>query len=881
MAKRKTNSRRSSSKRKSSSKQLDLFAGYRKWRGNPQSQEQTRKIFAWTLIFGGILAFIAGISHFYTGRADLTVANAGEAQNILGYVGAVVAQLYITKGFGILGLAIPLYVGFWGLVLLEDDFFQTAKSLLKFVGFGVLFGCMLLAFIVDATGGANFDLGGGVGHYLSRGLAQYIGGVGVAFILLFALILFFVINFNAEIRASGLLNRITAFIDNFSGINLKPALQGAGGNASNTKVKPTNTRRKKPAPKKGDSVKDRVGKLLELEGGTSQARSLAPEPAPEGKSANATSPPPAAAPGEQIAFELKTPKEPVKLKIENEDLELEIAEPMDEPSADSEPETGTKEFIPIGDDNIGVVVGADKIEKIVKPEDQVNDDIEDFEAFDPTAELSSYEMPNRQLLIEHGDGQNREVNREELVSNKNKIVDTLKNYGIEIVSIKATIGPTVTLYEIVPAAGVRISKIRNLEDDIALSLAALGIRIIAPIPGRGTIGIEVPNSNPEIVSLKGVLATDKFRNSKAELPIALGRTIDNSVYIGDLNKMPHLLIAGATGQGKSVGLNTVIASILYKRHPAEVKFVLIDPKKVEMSLYQSLEKHYLATLPNVKEPIITDVREAITVLKSLCIEMDQRYDLLKAAKVRNLKEYNTKFLARKLSPRKGHFYMPYIVLVIDELADMMMVGGKEVEMPIARLAQLARAVGIHLVVATQRPSVNVITGIIKANFPARMSYRVISKVDSRTILDANGADQLIGRGDMLFSTGSDVIRIQNAFIDTPEVENLVNFISSQRGFPEPYYLPELPSDGDDDDKMNDEPLEMDTMFDEAARMVVKYQMGSASLLQRKLKLGYNRAGRIIDQLERAGIVGPHSGSKARDVLFTDEQSLEQYLGTLR
>lgn len=877
MAKRKTNTRRSSSKRKSSGKQLDLFAGIRKWRSNPQSQEQTRKVLAWTLIFGGILTFIAGISHFYTGRADLAMANAADAQNILGYVGAVIAQLYITKGFGILGLAIPLYIGFWGLVLLEDDFFQTAKSLLKFVVFGVLFGCMLLAFIVDATGGVNFDLGGGVGHYLSRGLAQYVGGVGVVFLLLFALILFFVINFNAEIRASGLLNRVMAFVDNFSGINLKPALQGAGGGTANSKVKPASTRRKKPAPKKGDSLKDRVGKLLEVEDDSTQSRGLAPE----GDTAGNTAPPTPAAPGEQIAFDLKTPKEPVKLKIANEDLELEIAEPMDEPSADPEPESGTKEFIPLGNDNIGVVVGEDKIEKIIKPEDQVNDDIEDFEAFDPTAELSSYEMPNRQLLIEHGDGQNHEVNREELVSNKNKIVDTLKNYGIEIVSIKATVGPTVTLYEIVPAPGVRISKIKNLEDDIALSLAALGIRIIAPIPGRGTIGIEVPNSNPEIVSLKGVLATDKFRNSKAELPIALGRTIDNSVYVGDLNKMPHLLIAGATGQGKSVGLNTVIASILYKRHPAEVKFVLIDPKKVEMSLYQSLEKHYLATLPNVKEPIITDVREAITVLKSLCIEMDQRYDLLKAAKVRNLKEYNTKFLARKLSPRKGHFYMPYIVLVIDELADMMMVGGKEVEMPIARLAQLARAVGIHLVVATQRPSVNVITGIIKANFPARMSYRVISKVDSRTILDANGADQLIGRGDMLFSTGSDVIRIQNAFIDTPEVENLVNFISSQRGFPEPYYLPELPSDDDGNDKMNDEPLEMDTMFDEAARMVVKYQMGSASLLQRKLKLGYNRAGRIIDQLERAGIVGPHSGSKARDVLFTDEQSLEQYLGTLR
>ncbi|MEZ4685759.1 MAG: DNA translocase FtsK [Bacteroidia bacterium] len=882
MAKRRTNRSRSSSRSKKSSQQLDLFAGIQKWRSNPQSRDQTRKVFAWTLIFGGILAFIAGISHFGNGGADLAISEASEAQNMLGYAGARIAQLYISQGFGLPGLVIPLYVGFWGLVLLEKDFSNIARRMLKFVVFGVLFGSMLLAFIVDASGSANFDLGGAVGHYLSRGLTTYSGRVGTGFLMLFALIVFLVLTFNAEIRASGLLNRIMAFVDNLSGIKLIPAMQGANSSASSApKNKPASKPRTKPAPKNGDSLKERMGKLLDGEqpAASSSSRSASPEPSPS--QAQTTKEPPAAAePGEQIAFDLKTPKEPVRLKVENEDLELEIAEPLDEPEADLEVVEGTKEFIPLGDDNIGKVVGADTIEKIVAPEDQENDEIEDFEAFDPTAELSAYEMPTRNLLDEHGDGQNREVNRDELVENKNKIVSTLSNYGIDIVSIKATIGPTVTLYEIVPAPGVRISRIRNLEDDIALSLAALGIRIIAPIPGRGTIGIEVPNSTPEIVSLKGVLATEKFRNSKAELPIALGRTIDNSVFVGDLNKMPHLLIAGATGQGKSVGLNTVIASILYKRHPAEVKFVLIDPKKVEMSLYQSLEKHYLATLPNVKEPIITDVRDAITVLKSLCIEMDQRYELLKTAKVRNLKEYNKKFLNRKLSPRKGHFYMPYIVLVIDELADMMMVGGKEVEMPIARLAQLARAVGIHLVVATQRPSVNVITGIIKANFPARMSYRVISKVDSRTILDANGADQLIGRGDMLFSTGSEIVRIQNAFIDTPEVENLVNFISSQRGFPEPYYLPELPSEGDDDDAMNDEPLEMDSMFDDAARMVVRYQMGSASLLQRKLKLGYNRAGRIIDQLERAGIVGPHSGSKARDVLFTDEASLEQYLETL-
>lgn len=880
LARRKTTSnRRRTSQKAQKGTQLSLFAGLKTWRANPESREQTRKLWGWTLIFAGILACIACVSHFSTGRADATISNPAEAQNMLGATGAWVARWIISYGFGVVGLLLPLYVAFWGLVKLEADFYQRAKRMFKYVAFVTLFGSTFLAFIVEVTGGLNFDLGGGVGHFIINTLGAYVGMFGVGALLLFGLIAFMVVTFNAEVRASRLLAPVSQGLDQVSMLfrGSKPALETAGAPVTKNRPAKSPQKTQKTTPKTGDSLKNRVGQLLDITPPEGEAsRSLQPE------DPNNTTPetPTTAEPGEQIAFDLKTPKAPLKLKVKNENLELEIEEPQDEVVAEEET-PGSKAFIPLGEDNIGVVVGEDRIEKIINPEDQTNEEITDFEAFDPTAELSSYEMPTRNLLMEHGNGANREVNRDELVSNKNKIVDTLKNYGIEITSIKATIGPTVTLYEIVPAPGVRISKIRNLEDDIALSLAALGIRIIAPIPGRGTIGIEVPNSNPEIVSLKGVLATEKFRNSKAELPIALGRTIDNSVYVADLNKMPHLLIAGATGQGKSVGLNTVITSILYKRHPAEVKFVLIDPKKVEMALYQSLEKHYLATLPNAKEPIITDVREAINVLKSLCIEMDQRYDLLKQAKVRNLKEYNNKFLNRRLNPRKGHFYMPYIVLVIDELADMMMVGGKEVEMPIARLAQLARAVGIHLVVATQRPSVNVITGIIKANFPARMSYRVISKVDSRTILDANGADQLIGRGDMLMSTGSELVRIQNAFIDTPEVENLVNFISAQKGFMEPYFLPELPSDSDDDDEKSNEPLEMDSMFDEAAKLVVKYQMGSTSLIQRKLKLGYNRAGRIVDQLERAGIVGPHSGSKARDVLFADETSLEQYLETLR
>jgi S-DNA-T family DNA segregation ATPase FtsK/SpoIIIE len=472
------------------------------------------------------------------------------------------------------------------------------------------------------------------------------------------------------------------------------------------------------------------------------------------------------------------------------------------------------------------------------------------------------------------------INQQELEANKNRIVDTLRNYNIEIEHIKATIGPTVTLYEIIPKPGVRISKIKNLEDDIALSLAALGIRIIAPMPGKGTIGIEVPNSSPEMVSMKSIIATEKFQKTEMDLPIALGKTISNEVYIADLAKMPHLLVAGATGQGKSVGINAILTSLLYKKHPAELKFVLVDPKKVELSLFKKIERHFLAKLPNEDDAIITDTKKVINTLNSLCIEMDQRYDLLKNAQVRNLKEYNSKFINRRLNPEEGHRFLPFIVLIVDEFADLMMTAGKEVETPIARLAQLARAVGIHLVIATQRPSVNIITGTIKANFPARLAFRVLSKVDSRTILDAGGADQLIGRGDMLLATGSDLIRIQCAFVDTPEVDQISDFIGSQRGYPSAFFLPEYvdeSSEGNPDFDLDDR----DSMFEEAARLIVMHQQGSTSLIQRKLKLGYNRAGRIIDQLEAAGIVGPFEGSKAREVLYPDEYSLEQYLETLR
>jgi S-DNA-T family DNA segregation ATPase FtsK/SpoIIIE len=506
---------------------------------------------------------------------------------------------------------------------------------------------------------------------------------------------------------------------------------------------------------------------------------------------------------------------------------------------------------------------------------------DELEPYDPTLDLSRYKFPTTDLLLEY-DTQKAEVDRAELEANKDQIIATLLNYKIEITKIRATIGPTVTLYEIVPAPGVKISKIKNLEDDIALSLSALGIRIIAPIPGKGTIGIEVPNKNKQTVSLKEVLLSEKFTQSKMALPIALGKTISNEVFVADLAKMPHLLVAGATGQGKSVGINTILMSLLYKKHPSQVKLVLIDPKKVELFPYGSLDQHFLAFLPDQDEPIITETSKVINTLNSLCIEMDNRYDLLKKARVRNLNEYNEKFTDRKLNPRDGHKFLPYIVLVIDEFADLIMTAGKEVELPIARLAQLARAIGIHLIIATQRPSVNIITGIIKANFPARLAFKVTSKIDSRTILDGGGADQLIGAGDMLLSIGSTNIRLQCAFVDTPEVESVIQHIASQQGFPEPFYLPEYKGDDDGNAGSSDIKVsDLDDNFDEAARLIVSTQSGSTSLIQRKMQLGYNRAGRIMDQMEQLGIVGPAQGSKPREVLFYGVDELNNFLTALR
>lgn len=567
--------------------------------------------------------------------------------------------------------------------------------------------------------------------------------------------------------------------------------------------------------------------------------------------------------------------------IEDDDIVKAIFEPDSENGDSLEVEIFTRDGSETGGAN-EEKNEEDELELTVKQkvEEEGGDEArnEELEDYDPTLDLSEFKFPTLELLEDHKSG-NAEVSNEELISNKNKIVETLRHYKIEITKIRATIGPAITLYEIVPAPGIRIAKIKNLEDDIALSLSALGIRIIAPIPGRGTIGIEVPNQNPEIVSMRSILSSKKFQETTAELPVALGKTISNETYMVDLAKMPHILVAGATGQGKSVGINVIITSLLYKKHPSQLKFVFIDPKKVELNLYSILEKHYLAKIPDEEEPVITDIQKVKNTLNSINIEMDTRYDLLKKAHARNVKEYNKKFINRKLNPEKGHRFMPYIVVVIDEFADLIMTAGKEIELPIARIAQLARAVGIHMIIATQRPSVSIITGVIKANFPARIAFKVASMIDSRTILDQPGANQLIGKGDMLISAGSDVTRVQCAFVDTPEVERICSFISGQRAYPTAFLLPEYV--GEDEAGPGEVDLNnKDELFDDAARVVVVNQMGSTSMIQRKFSIGYNRAGRIMDQLEAAGIVGPSEGSKARQVLIQDEYSLEQLLNSL-
>jgi DNA segregation ATPase FtsK/SpoIIIE, S-DNA-T family len=823
--------------------------------------ERTRNILGIFLILLSGVLLLALTSYLFTWKVDqdklfqktwldILFDPEIEIDNWLGTFGALISHQLINNGFGISSFVFVL--------------------LTFLVGFKVLFKIELLPFWrttgismffliwISLTMGSLFKenflfLGGAFGYHTNQWLMAVIGSVGTGVVLFFSLSVFLIITFNISVNS---------LITSFTGIDDAEKAE----NTSEASPVATEIRENEVLSEEPFLADEEEGVELttDLEPQLAQtAPVIIPEKLEELIIAD-----------EYQALELETSaaaKEEKLAAVElDDDFEITVANHVEEAPKFKQPAAEEEEDIDFAvEQNIG---------------DDFSDDDELGEGemvdYDPLLDLSKYRYPPIDILVDHGDGSIK-VERGELEENKNKIVDTLKNYNIGISKIKATIGPTVTLYEIVPEAGVRISKIKNLEDDIALSLAALGIRIIAPIPGKGTIGIEVPNQTPDVVSMRTVINSEKFQNAKMELPVALGKTINNETFVVDLAKMPHLLMAGATGQGKSVGLNCILASLLYKKHPAQVKFVLVDPKKVELTLFNKIERHFLAKLPGEEEAIITDTSKVVSTLNSLCIEMDERYDLLKNAQCRNIKEYNVKFVKRKLNPNNGHRFLPYIVLVVDEFADLIMTAGKEVELPIARLAQLARAIGIHLIIATQRPSVNIITGTIKANFPSRIAFRVTSKIDSRTILDTGGAEQLIGRGDMLYSNGNELIRLQCAFVDTPEVEEITEFIGNQQGYADAHLLPEYVGEnegGGASDSFED--MDRDALFDDAARVVVINQQGSASLLQRKLKLGYNRAGRIVDQLEAAGIIGPFEGSKARQVLVADEISLDHILKSL-
>lgn len=781
--------------------------------------KNSRFILTLLLVITGIALLLSFISYFATGTADQS--NVGilsdrsiPVSNWLGKMGAYFAHLFIYNGFGIAAFFIPksfIHVGVYA-------FFGIPKARIKRCIFWDLCSLLVLSIAMGFFWNSQPALGGIIGYEMNLFFQDYLGTIGTVLLLSFLLILFLIFRF--KLSPTDLRNKINTLNEDLS--------------------------------KKKDFKEKEEEKPIKTVFNT-------PTPTVTESALN-----------EPIAPVVETPQ-PIKMETVQAPAPIEeIQETVFQNSKEEvqQPNTSLNSA-----SNSAFVIESIK-EEVTVEENLASKLVQDFGEFDPTLELSNYQFPTIELLKDYGSS-GITINQEELEENKNRIVDTLKNYKIDIAQIKATVGPTVTLYEIVPEAGVRISKIKNLEDDIALSLSALGIRIIAPIPGKGTIGIEVPNNNPTIVSMRSVVASPKFQSAEMELPIALGKTISNETFVVDLAKMPHLLMAGATGQGKSVGLNAVLTSLLYKKHPAEVKFVLVDPKKVELTLFNKIERHYLAKLPDSGDAIITDNTKVIHTLNSLCIEMDNRYDLLKDAMVRNIKEYNEKFKQRKLNPENGHKFLPYIVLVVDEFADLIMTAGKEVETPIARLAQLARAIGIHLIIATQRPSVNVITGIIKANFPARIAFRVTSKIDSRTILDSQGADQLIGRGDMLYTQGNELVRVQCAFVDTPEVAVITDFIGSQKAYPDAYLLPEYTGE-ETGTSLDNDISERDSLFREAAETIVIAQQGSASLLQRKLKLGYNRAGRIIDQLEAAGIVGPFEGSRARSVLIPDLVALEHF-----
>ena len=806
--------------------------------------EKTKQIIGVGLILSSAVLLLSFTSFLFTWKADQSKVelpiweyyqnSSIVAENWLGKFGAAISHLFIYKWFGIasfLFVVLAFLIGFR--ILFKVSLLPIFKTL-KYSLFGLLWLSLFFGFAFD---GDLFYLGGAVGFELNQFLNATLGTIGSGIIIFFLLSIFIISVFDVK-----------SFFKSF-----KTDLDQI----------------KKEEEEKFEEINSEltVDELHDQAAADEEDEDLENQEIPE-PFIKTTNEIPVT---EEHTFEVNEVEQEKEEVIEDK-FPLEVEEPKTD-AVELTTEV-TEELNEIPEDvSLEIEEPAEKDE--ILSDKEVNKKLEEFGEYDPTLDLSQYKMPGIDLLQDHGDGKIK-VDKEELEANKNRIVNTLENYNIKIQSIKATIGPTVTLYEIVPAPGVRISKIKNLEDDIALSLAALGIRIIAPIPGKGTIGIEVPNQNPDVVSMRTVIASEKFQNAKYDLPVVMGKTISNEVFAFDLAKMPHLLMAGATGQGKSVGLNAVLTSLLYKKHPAQLKFVLVDPKKVELTLFNKIERHFLAKLPDSEDAIITDNQKVIHTLNSLCIEMDDRYELLKNAFVRNIKEYNAKFIARKLNPENGHKYLPYIVLVIDEFADLIMTAGKEVETPIARLAQLARAIGIHLIIATQRPSTNIITGSIKANFPARIAFRVTTGIDSRTILDSGGAEQLIGRGDMLLSTGSDLVRLQCAFVDTPEVEALTEFIGNQRAYPDAFMLPEYVDENAQSIGEIDK-SDRDALFEDAARIIVQHQQGSASLLQRKLKLGYNRAGRIVDQLESAGIIGPFEGSKARQVLITDEMSLEQLL----
>jgi len=806
------------------------------------NDERIPKLFGVLCLFFALYLFIAFTSYLFTWRIDqdsvlriswgLLLDTNMEMANWLGRLGAIVSNMFFYWGFGLPSfIFIYLLVQFGLYLIRRKPLIQFVPTLNRMII--LLFSsAMFLEFVARDSG---FPWGGAFGEGLSDWLRSFVGSIGLVVLLIFILAGMFVWTFNP----------------NFNNLTAREAFDEAWEYISARMAGRLYLQR-------------RTREDQEVSGTLPEADSTAETPKIATTASGALRPSNRAQGVEPNQLALNLEGQPVKPRpLQAGEAELEIQPPVVAPPMEEVP---------------GPAVGLSR--NAVGLSESQSENLDHSEPYDPTLELSSYEHPVTSLLEDYSD-QKFEVDRAELEANKDQIIETLLHYKIEIVKIRATIGPTVTLYEIVPAPGVRISRIKNLEDDIALSLSALGIRIIAPIPGKGTIGIEVPNKNKQIVSMKEVLASEKFKRAKMDLPIALGKTISNEVFVVDLAKMPHLLVAGATGQGKSVGINSILISLLYKKHPSQVKVVLIDPKKVELFPYSKLENHFLAFLPGQEEPITTETNKVIHTLNSLCIEMDTRYDLLKKAGTRNIREYNEKFVQRQLSPLKGHKFMPFIVLVIDEFADLIMTAGKEVELPIGRLAQLSRAVGIHLIIATQRPSVNIITGVIKANFPARIAYKVTAKVDSRTILDGGGADQLIGRGDMLLSVGGEMVRLQGAFVDTPEVERVVDFIAKQPGYPEPYLLPEFHGDDDERGASVISYADLDDMFEDAARLIVQNQHGSTSLIQRRLKLGYNRAGRIMDQLEAMGIVGPNEGSKPREVLVYDEMELERYLDDLK